>query len=84
MEGVAAPPLGPPNLDADGQDQLQDQDNDNNAPDDNQGILLNWPAPQPHPALPTGPPILPAPQPAQLATVFSMTATPSDNTPANG
>ena len=68
MEDAAAPPLGPPNPDVDGQDQPQDQDNDNNTPDDNQGILPNQPAPQPLPALPAGPPIAlpnqPAPQPA--------------------
>ena len=68
MEGAAAPPLGPLNQDVDGQDQLQDQDNDNNTPAGNQGILPNQPSPQPLPAQPTGPPIVlpnqPAPQPA--------------------
>ena len=47
MDGASAPPLSPPNQDAEGQDQPQDQDNDNNAPADNQGILPNQPAPQP-------------------------------------
>ena len=47
MEGAAAPPLGPPYQDTDGQDQPQNQDNDNNTPTGNQGIPPNQPAPQP-------------------------------------
>ena len=64
MEGAAALPLGPPNQDVDGQGQPHDQDSDKNAPNDNQGILPNQPVPQPHPALPAGPPIATTPQPA--------------------
>ena len=70
MEGAAAPPLGPPNQDTDGQDQPQDQDNDNNAPAGNQGIPPNQPAPQPPPAHPASLPVVqpnpPAPQPAPI------------------
>ena len=64
MEGAAAPPLGPPDQNVDGQDQSQDQDNDINAPTSPQGILPNQPAPQPPPAYPTNPPIVPPNQPA--------------------
>ena len=45
MEGAATPPAGPPNQNADGQDQQQDQDDDNNAPAGPQVIPLNQTTP---------------------------------------
>ena len=64
MEDAAVPPPGPPNLNADGHNQLQDQDNDNIAPASPQGMPPNQSAQLPPPAHPTGPPIAPPKQPA--------------------